>query len=101
MFFVQCNLIPIIDNIILGYYLIVYDKSTLGLMDEKVLSILSQIDVKMNLTPKLVTQVVLAETLNGLDKVKVNRNARFGGSVLVLQVRVDFYASKMNIRTSY
>ena len=53
---------------------------------------MSQIDVEMNLTPKLVALVVLAETLNGLDKVKVNSNAQFSGSVLVLQVRVDFCA---------
>ena len=91
----SCNLIPIIGSIIIGYYLLECDKSTLGLMDGKVLSILSQIDVEMNLIPKLVTSVVLAEILNGLDKFKVNRNARFSGSVLVLQVRVDFCALKM------
>ena len=51
------------------------DKSILGLMDGLVLSILSQIDVEMNLTPKFVALVVLTKTLNGLDKVKVNRNA--------------------------
>ena len=55
--------------------------------------ILGQINVEINLTPKLVVSVVLAETLNGFYKVKVNRNARFGECVLVLQVRVDFYAS--------
>ena len=93
---VSCNPIPIINSIILGYYLLQCDKSTLELIDGKVLSILSQIDVEMNLTPKLVAPMVLAETLNGLDKVKVNRNARFSGSVLVLQVRVDFCASEMN-----
>ena len=49
----------------------------------------------MNLTPKVVAPVVLVETLNGLDKVKVNENARFGGSVLVLKLRVDFCASEM------
>ena len=69
------NPILIIRSIILGYYLLEYDKSILGLMVGKVLSILSQIDVEMNLTPKLVALVVLVETLNGLDKVKVNRNA--------------------------
>ena len=37
----SCNLIPIIESIILGYYLLECDKSTLGLMDGKVLSILS------------------------------------------------------------
>ena len=91
-----CNPIPIIGSIILDYYLLKCDKSTLRLMDGKVLSILSQIDVEMNLTPKLVAPVVLTETLNGLDKIKVNRNAGFSGSVLVLQVRVNFYASEMN-----
>ena len=90
------NPILIIGRIIFGYYLFECDKSILGLMDGKVLSILSQIDVEMNLTPKLVAPVVLAKTLNGMDKVKVNRNAQFGGSVLVLQVRVDFCASEMN-----
>ena len=64
------------------------------------LSILSQIDVEMNLTPKLVALMVLTKTFNGLDKVLVNRNARFCGSVLVLQVRVDFCASWMNNRFS-
>ena len=44
--------------------------------------------------------MVLAETLNVLDNVKVNMNARFSGSVLVLQVRVDFCASWMNNRFS-
>ena len=90
------NPVPIIGSIILGYYLLECDKSTLGLMDGKVMSILSQIDIEMNLTPKLVAPVVLVETLNGLDKVKVNRNAWFGGSLLVLQVRVNFCASKIN-----
>ena len=65
-------------------------------MDGNTLSILSQIDVKMNLTPKLVALVVLAETLNGLDKVKFNKNAQLGGSVLVLQVRDDFFALEIN-----
>ena len=77
------NSISIIGSINLGYYLLKCDKSTLGLMDGRVLSILSQIDVEMTLTSKLVALVVLEETLNGLDKVKVNMNARFYGSVLV------------------
>ena len=84
------NSIPIIESIIFSYYLLECDKSTLGLMDGRVLFILSQIDVEMNLTPKLVVLVVLVETLNGLDKVKPNKNAQFGGSVLVLQVRAIF-----------
>ena len=81
----SCNLIPIIGSIILGYYLLKCDRSTLGLMDGRVLFILSQIDIKMNLTPKLITPMVLAEPSNGLDKVKVNKNARFGGNMVVLQ----------------
>ena len=97
----SCNLIYILESIILCYYLLECDKSTLGLMDGKMLSILSQIDVEMNFTPKLVTPMVLVETLNGLDKVKVNRNARFYGSLLVLQVKVNFFASKMNNRSSF
>ena len=49
---------PIIESIILGYYLTKCDNSTSRLMDRKVLSILSQIDVEMNLTLKLVTPVI-------------------------------------------
>ena len=41
----SCNPIPIIRSIILGYYLLECDKNTLELIDRKVLSILSQIDV--------------------------------------------------------
>ena len=60
------------------------------------LSILSQLDFEMNLTPKLVALVIILKTLNSLDKVKVNKNTQFGRSVLVFQVRVDFCASEMN-----
>ena len=50
----SCNSIPIIGSIILGYYLLKCDKSTLRLINGKMLSILNQIDVKINLKPKLV-----------------------------------------------
>ena len=50
----SCNLIYIIGIIFLGYYLFECDKSILGLMDGRVLSILSPNDIEMNLTPKLV-----------------------------------------------
>ena len=53
--------IPIMESIILGYYLLETNKSILGIMDGRALSILNQIDIKASPTIKLVASVVLMD----------------------------------------
>ena len=90
------NHVAILKNIILGYYLLEIDKSTLWLIDGRILFILNQINVKASPTLKSVPSLFLVEPLHGLDKVKSDKNVQFIESVILLQVMVIFGVTVAN-----